>query len=269
MAAKRPKPAAKRAAPMKRVRELIAQDPDIQAAKAEVPRGTTQQKSAKPAKPRKDAAQARAPESKDVALIEPPAPEVGTLAPDELAALEVIDGKLNNRQRAFVRWYAATENASESARRAGYSLATAGQIGHALLKKFEVSEAIRLNQLNKLRVADITHERILQEVARLAFFDASQLFDEHGNPLPITALDEDTARAIQGVKVVTKGNADMGYADITEFKAADKKSSLELLMRHAGMLKDKLELDANLKHDVADELRTYLAGTTSKLPVKE
>lgn len=50
----------------------------------------------------------------------------------------------------FLEAYLQTWNASEAARRAGYSAKTAGSIGHDLLKKPEIKEAIRR------RVADST-----------------------------------------------------------------------------------------------------------------
>jgi len=56
---------------------------------------------------------------------------------------------LSNKQRAFIEHYIITWNASEAARRAGYSPKTAGQIGFNLLKKVEIIEAIsqRLSSL--------------------------------------------------------------------------------------------------------------------------
>lgn len=46
------------------------------------------------------------------------------------------------RQRLFLEEYLKTWNASESARRAGYSLKTCGSIGHELLKNPEIAAAI-------------------------------------------------------------------------------------------------------------------------------
>ncbi len=49
---------------------------------------------------------------------------------------------MNERQRKFVDEYILTGNASESARRAGYSAKTAGSIGERLLKNVEVRAAL-------------------------------------------------------------------------------------------------------------------------------
>lgn len=56
---------------------------------------------------------------------------------------------LSTKQRAFIEHYLACWNASEAARRAGYSERTAGQIGFENLKKPEIADAItqRLTEL--------------------------------------------------------------------------------------------------------------------------
>lgn len=51
--------------------------------------------------------------------------------------------ELNDKQAAFVREYMADFNATQAAIRAGYSVKTAGQIGHELLKKPEVQQRLR------------------------------------------------------------------------------------------------------------------------------
>lgn len=53
---------------------------------------------------------------------------------------------LNDRQTAFVREYLIDFNATQAAVRAGYSKRTAGVQGHALLKKPEILEALKVGQ---------------------------------------------------------------------------------------------------------------------------
>lgn len=48
-----------------------------------------------------------------------------------------------HKQRIFLEEYLQCWNASEAARRAGYSLKTCGAIGHKLLKKVEIADEIR------------------------------------------------------------------------------------------------------------------------------
>lgn len=110
--------------------------------------------------------------------------------------------------------------------------------------------------------AQVNVDRVLQEMARIAFFDARKLFDATGAPLDITALDDDTAAVIVGCDVVTVGNADMGVGQVRKIKLADKGKGLEMLARHLAMFKDVLEV----KVDAVEELRAFL-GEVSRLPI--
>lgn len=63
--------------------------------------------------------------------------------------------KLTEKQRRFVDYYVETGNASEAARRAGYSKKTAGWIGQENLQKPTIKAAIdaRLKELEDKRIA--------------------------------------------------------------------------------------------------------------------
>jgi phage terminase small subunit len=82
---------------------------------------------------------------------------------------------LNERQRLFVKYYIGTLNAAESARRAGYSPKTAKEIGCELLTKPNIAEAIEKGVEKKMTKADISAERILDELAKIAFLTPEQL----------------------------------------------------------------------------------------------
>lgn len=145
---------------------------------------------------------------------------------------------LNQQQQAFVQEYLKDRNATQAAIRAGYSKATARQIGARLLRHVHIREACEEAQKQHLaRIqaeTGISLERTLKEIARLAYFDARKLFDQDGHPIPINLLDDDTAAAIAGLKIVTKGNSDMGLGEITEYKVSEKKGALDMLMKNLG-----------------------------------
>ena len=73
-----------------------------------------------------------------------------------------------------------------------------------------------------------------------------QPYDADGKPLHVTQLDDDSAAAIVGIKVVTKGNAEMGFGEVTEFKLADKVATLEKAMKYHVLFKEdhKSQADA-------------------------
>ena len=89
---------------------------------------------------------------------------------------------------------------------------------------------------------EITVERVLREIARLAFFDIRKLVNDDGTPKGLHELDDDTAAAIAGLDVARVGNAVVGEGEILKFKIADKNSALEKLAKHLQIFTDKLEL---------------------------
>jgi phage terminase small subunit len=70
--------------------------------------------------------------------------------------------KLTERQKKFCEYYVQSLNASEAAKKAGYSEKTAGAMGYENLKKPEIQEYIEtiMKDLQSERVADA--EEVLQ-----------------------------------------------------------------------------------------------------------
>lgn len=64
--------------------------------------------------------------------------------------------KLTKKQQAFADYYIQTANATESARRAGYSEKTCSEMGYENLNKPHISEYIteRMEKVEKKRIAD-------------------------------------------------------------------------------------------------------------------
>lgn len=89
--------------------------------------------------------------------------------------------------------------------------------------------------------ADITQERILKELAALAFFDVRNLYHNDGTPKAISDLDEATARSIIGLDAVNIGNGEQGIGQVLKYKLSDKRGALELLGKHLRMFVDRSE----------------------------
>jgi phage terminase small subunit len=145
------------------------------------------------------------------------------------------------KQQLFVREYLVDLNATQAAIRAGYSERTAGQMGFDLLKNPQVAAAIQAGMDKRAAKVEITAERVLQEIARLAFFDPSKLFGHDGRVLPISDLDEDTRRAIAGLEVQDLGGEE-SIGVVRKYKLADKGANLERLGRHLKLFTDKVEI---------------------------
>lgn len=157
---------------------------------------------------------------------------------------------LNAKQERFVQEYLVDLNATQAAIRAGYSAKTAGQQGFDLLKKPEIQSRIAAAQQEREQRTGITQDRVLQELARIAFFDLRKLYREDGSLKAMHELDDDAAAVLAGVDVVEMaGGGEFGGADgvkhvpmyTKKAKIPDKVAALGLAMRHLGMLKDKIE----------------------------
>lgn len=149
------------------------------------------------------------------------------------------------KQEAFVREYLLDMNATQAAIRAGYSAKTAVAIGHETLRKPEVAEAIAAAQQARAARTEITADRVLQELARIAFFDIRRLYNTDGTLKKPHELDDEAASVLAGVDTTTTniGGADDDTSLVTKkAKVFDKTAALTLAMRHLGMLTDKLEV---------------------------
>lgn len=150
--------------------------------------------------------------------------------------------ELSPKQQRFCDEYIIDLNATQAAIRAGYSVKTAQEQASRLLSNVMVQAQI--DQLKKARAqaTGITAERVLQEIAKLAFFDPRKLLNEDGTPKKINELDDETAMAVAGIDIVTKGNDDVGFADIMKIKLADKGQNLERLGRHLKLFTERIEV---------------------------
>ena len=168
--------------------------------------------------------------------------------------------KLNDKQILFCQEYLIDLNATQAAIRAGYSVKTAGQQGFDLLKNPEIQSRITKNMKKREERTEITQDRVLKELGRLAFLDIRKAFDDNGNLLPIKDMDDETAAAISGLEVVRAGE---GFTDITsKIRLIDKKGSLELVARHLGMFeKDNKQRKSEFNFgDILGELDGSSAG---------
>lgn len=87
-------------------------------------------------------------------------------------------------------------------------------------------------------------DRSLREAARIAFSDVRELFDATGNLMPIKQWPEDIARAVAGLEVVKKNltTGDGKVDDVYKVKLWDKGRTLENLLKHHGLLTEKIDV---------------------------
>lgn len=149
---------------------------------------------------------------------------------------------LTPKQARFVEEYLVDGNGAAAARRAGYSPKRADQLALQTLRNAGVQAALAERRAQIAQVTAVSQERIAKELARLGLFDIRKLVRNDGTPLGLHELDEDTARAIVAIDVVSIGNADVGVGQVLKLKLADKGANLERLAKLLGYFTDKVEL---------------------------
>ena len=147
---------------------------------------------------------------------------------------------LTAKQQRFCDEYLIDLNATQAAIRAGYSVKTANEQGSRLLAKLSIQEAIGKEMAERSKRTGINQDRFVIELAKLAFVNIADVVDLENATVKTSATDEDLA-CIQSVKIKPSE-----FGTEREIKLYDKKASLELLGRHLGMFKDKLEVEADM-----------------------
>ena len=133
-------------------------------------------------------------------------------------------------------------NATQAAIRAGYSTDTAMEQGYQLLQKTSVSIAISQAMAHRSRRTGITQDRVLRELAKVAFVNANDVIDPDSATVRADATEDDLA-CIQAVKVKTS-ESEMGSSSEREIKLYDKMRALEMLGKHLGLF-DKRGQDSS------------------------
>lgn len=157
----------------------------------------------------------------------------------------MAESKLTAKQQRFVEEYLIDLNATQAYARAGYKGTGNGAEVNAckLLRNTKVATAIEKAQKAREKRTHITQDRVLQELARLAFSDTRKLFKEDGTMKMPHEIDDDTAGAIAGIETSTFGTEDP--ETIKKVKLYDKNTALTNAMKHLGILTEKM--DVNLK----------------------
>jgi phage terminase small subunit len=161
---------------------------------------------------------------------------------------------LTTKQRVFVAEYLIDLNARQAAIRAGYSVRRAEVTGSELLSSRKVSEEVAKAMKARQERTHITQDRVLQELARIAFFDIRKLYRQDGTLKNPGELDDEAAAVLSGIDVTEHVNVEVVDGEVKrtpiatkKAKVFDKGAALTLAMRHLGMLTDKAEVTVTTK----------------------
>lgn len=114
---------------------------------------------------------------------------------------------MTNAQKRFCDEYLIDLNATR-AYKVAYSRCkkdeTANVNGSKLLRNTKVQEYISKKQQEIQERTEITQDKVIQELANIAFLNLKNIYNENGSLKNIKDIDEQTIRAISSVKVLQK-----------------------------------------------------------------
>lgn len=176
------------------------------------------------------------------------------------------DKDINFKHKAFCHEYIVDFCGKDAVIRAGYAVRNPTEKACHLLKDPGVQKLlIRLMRKREIRT-EITQDRVLEEYAKIAFFDIRKIYDDFGDLKHVQDLDDDTAAALIGVDV-NMVSKDIGTKKI---KMADKKAALDSVARHLGMFNDNLNIGGQPDNPIKTETNVDWSKLTlaEKLAVK-
>lgn len=147
---------------------------------------------------------------------------------------------MTDKQIKFAHEYLVDLNAKQAAIRAGYSANTAAEQGYQLLNDNDVSAHICELRAKQQERTDISADKVLKEVARLAFSDIRNYYDDNGFLKLPKDLSDDAAAALSGIDIDELWGMGMGgdkekIGETKKIKLHSKSDGLEKLMKHLGL----------------------------------
>lgn len=99
-----------------------------------------------------------------------------------------------------------------------------------------------------LKAVDITAERTMLEIARVAITDRRGVWHPDGRLKPLDEWTADQAAALEGLEVIIKNaQAGDGHTDtIHKVKLTSKLGALQLLAQHFGLVSNKLQVSGTI-----------------------
>ena len=120
----------------------------------------------------------------------------------------------------FCQEYLISLNGTQAAIKAGYSKRSAREIASENLTKPYIKKWIQEQQKAIAKSAEITQHRVLQEYARIAFFDVRKIYNDCNVLIDIQDMDEDTAAAVSATETLEE------YDNLKQLSGSTKKVKL-------------------------------------------
>ena len=159
------------------------------------------------------------------------------------------------KELIFVNEYLANGyNGTKAAIKAGYAVPSANRTASRMLNKPKIKAYLDAQKNKILNSIELTQEKVMREIARLALSDIRKYFDANGKLKNIADLDDDAAAALASVDTdelfegVGKDRGHIGYTK--KIRTYDKTKALEMLAKHFKIYDDgegKMKLNITIK----------------------
>lgn len=172
---------------------------------------------------------------------------------------DVQVAKLTAKQAKFAQEYLVDLNATQAAIRAGYSPKNASRIASQLLDKTHVAAALQKAMQKREKRTEITQDRVLGQLAKIAFADMKDFADWNPDGVRLRPSEDVDGTLVAEVSETTSEFAG-GSSTTVKIKRHDQMKALELLGRHLGMFNDKLRVDLQAQVTFVEDLDGPPAG---------
>lgn len=153
---------------------------------------------------------------------------------------------LTEKQRRFVDEYLVDLNATQAASRAGYSQRRASEIGSQLLRKPAVAAALQKAMQERARRTEIDADYVLRRMVEIDQMDVLDIMTDDMELKPVSQWPRVWRQYLSGFDLAEmfegRGEDRATVGILKKIKWPDKVKNLELLGRHFGMFRDKVEV---------------------------
>lgn len=146
---------------------------------------------------------------------------------------------MTEKQKIFADEYLIDLNATRAYKSVYRNIKNDGvarKNGSRLLTNADIQKYITDRMQERQKRMEITQDRVLEELAAIAFARATDYAEVKGEGVRIKDTDSLTDQQIKAIAGIKEGKFGI------ELKLNDKEKALELLGRHLGMFKDKVEV---------------------------
>lgn len=154
-----------------------------------------------------------------------------------------VSGELIESERVFIERYFIHLNRERAYRETGLSQSVhQGTQAMVMWNRPHVQAEIARRRKEMAAEAGINAQRIVDEYAKVALFNARDLYDANGQLIPVRDLDPDVAACITEITVdeIIAGDRMIGVTK--KIKLASKIGALDSLAKHLKMFVDRVEL---------------------------